>query len=110
MAQWTETLEPYVKVREEVKTAAINPTTGEDLVVGCVIFADAGPSVPTLVTGQKDFRNKFASQDITKDYIDSLNSLYDCGENDDPTLPATMWTNAYRLAGSNISHNCFYRP
>ena len=101
MAQWTETLEPYVKVREEVKTAAINPTTGEDLVVGCVIFADAGPSVPTLVTGQKDFRNKFASQDITKDYIDSLNSLYDCGENDDPTLPATMWTNAYRLAGSN---------
>lgn len=101
MAQWTETLEPYIKVQEEVKTVTTNPVTGEDLIIGCVIFADAGPSVPTLINGQKDFRSTFASQDITEDYINSLNGLYDCGNGGDKTLPATMWSNAYRLAGSN---------
>lgn len=101
MAQWKETLEPYIKVQEEVKTANLNPTTGEDLIIGCVIFADAGPSIPTLISGQKEFKSVFASQDITEDYINSLNTLYDCGNGGDPTLPATMWSNAYRLAGSN---------
>ena len=101
MAQWNETLEPYIKVQEEVKTATLNPTTGEDLIVGCVIFADAGPSVPTLIRGQKEFKSVFASQEITEDYINSLNKLYDCGEKGDKTLPSTLWTNAYRLAGSN---------
>lgn len=101
MAQWTETLEPYVKVQEEVKTATLNPTTGEDLIIGCVIFADAGPSTPTLIRSQKEFKSVFASQDITEDYINSLNALYDCGDKGDKTLPATMWSNAYRLAGSN---------
>lgn len=101
MAKWTETLEPYIKVQEEVRTANLNPTTGEDLIIGCVIFADAGPSIPTLISGQKEFKSVFASQDITESYINSLNNLYDCGNGGDPTLPATMWSNAYRLAGSN---------
>lgn len=101
MAQWIETLEPYIKVQEEVKTTTLNPTTGEDLIIGCVIFADAGPSVPTLIRGQKEFKSVFASQEITEDYINSLNDLYDCGAKGDKTLPATMWSNAYRLAGSN---------
>jgi hypothetical protein len=101
MAQWTETLEPYVKVQEEVRAATLNPTTGEDLIIGCVIFADAGPSTPTLISGQKEFRSVFASQNITEDYINSLNALYDCKDGGDPTLPALMWSNAYRLAGSN---------
>ena len=52
MAQWIETLEPYIKVQEQVHTATLNPVAGEDLIIGCVLIADAGPSVPTLISGQ----------------------------------------------------------
>ena len=60
--------------------------------------ADAGPAVPTLISGQGQFLSTFSSQDITQEYLESLNNLY-TGE--DRTLAATMWANAYRLAGSN---------
>lgn len=98
MAQWKETLEPYVKVIESVKTAPLNPTAGEDLIIGAVIISDAGPSVPTLISSQKDFLATYSSKDLNKDYTDSLNPLYtsDPGSN----LASTMWLNAYRLSGS----------
>lgn len=98
MAQWKETLEPYIKVHEEIKTTTLNPTAGEDLIIGVALISDAGPATPTLITSQSDFIKTYASQDITKDYIESLNDLY-LGA--DKTTAATMWCNAYRLAGSN---------
>lgn len=98
MAQWTETLEPYIKVQERIKTAALNPTAGEDLIIGVAIISDAGPSTPTLITSQREFLETYASQDLTQAYIESLNQLY---TGDDNTLASTMWANAYRLAGSN---------
>lgn len=98
MAQWKETLEPYIKVHEEIKTTTLNPTAGEDLIIGVTLISDAGPSTPTLITSQSDFIKTYASQDITKEYIESLNDLY-LGA--DKTTAATMWSNAYRLAGSN---------
>lgn len=98
MATWTQTLEPYIKVQERVKTAVLNPTAGESLIIGAVFISDAGPSTPTLITSQKEFLETYASQDLTKDYVESLNQLY---TGDDKSLAATMWANAYRLAGSN---------
>ena len=98
MAQWTQTLEPYIKVHEEVKSMAINPTAGEDLIIGVTFISDAGPSTPTLIRGQKEFLETYTSQDLTQEYIESLNQLY---TGDDKTLAANMWANAYRLAGSN---------
>ena len=98
MAQWKETLEPYVKVIESVKTAPLNPTAGEDLIIGAVIISDAGPATPTLVTSQSEFLSNFAAEDLTEDYAKSLDSLYisDPGS----SLASTMWLNAYRLSGS----------
>lgn len=98
MAQWTQTLEPYIKVHEEVKSMALNPTAGEDLIIGVTFISDAGPSTPTLIRGQKEFLATYTSQDLTQEYIESLNQLY---TGDDKTLAANMWANAYRLAGSN---------
>ena len=98
MAQWKETLEPYVKVVETVKTSTLNPSAGGELIIGCVIISDAGPSVPTLITGQSEFMSTYASADITSKYIGSLDNLY---EGADKSLASTMWMNAYRLAGSN---------
>ena len=98
MATWTQTLEPYIKVQERVKTVAQNPTAGESLIIGAVFISDAGPSTPTLITSQSEFLSTYASKDMSQDYIESLNSLY---TGDDNTLAATMWKNAYRLAGSN---------
>lgn len=99
MAQWTETLEPYVKVQERVRTAAITPTAGEDLVIGVTLISDAGPSTPTLITSQSEFLKTYSStKDLTCDYVQGLNKFY---TGDDNTLAATMWSNAYRLAGSN---------
>ena len=98
MAQWTETLEPYIKVHERVKTATLNPTAGEDLIIGVAFISDAGPSTPTLITSQTEFLSTYASQDLTQSYIESLNQLY---TGDDNTLAAQMWANAYRLSGSN---------
>ena len=103
MAQWTQTTEPYVKVHEIVKSAPLNPTVGEDLIIGVVLISDAGPSVPTLISGQKDFIKNFASKDISIDYLNSLKNLY---EGADKELPAQMWMNAYRLAGSNTMLVC----
>lgn len=97
MAQWIETPEPYIKVQEQVHTAALNPVAGEDLIIGCVLIADAGPE-KTLITSQGEFLKTFSSQDITQEYLQSLNNLY---TGDDTTLASTMWSNAYRLAGSN---------
>ena len=97
MAQWTQTLEPYIRVHEEVKTMAINPTAGEDLIVGVTFISDAGPSTPTLIRSQKEFLETYTSQDLSQEYIESLNQLY---TGDDKTLASTMWANAYRLAGS----------
>ena len=97
MAQWKETLEPYIRVHEKIKTAAINPVAGEDLIIGCAFISDAGPSNPTLIRGQKEFLETYSSQDLTEEYIKSLDSLY--GEGQD-TIASTMWLNAYRLAGS----------
>ena len=62
MAQWKQTLEPYVKVIESVKTMPINPTAGEDLIIGAVIISDAGPTIPTLITSQKEFLSTFAAE------------------------------------------------
>ena len=98
MAQWTETLEPYIKVQERVKTATLNPSAGEDLIIGVALISDAGPSTPTLITSQSEFLSTYASQDVTQAYIEGLNKLY---KGDDKTLASTMWANAYRLAGSN---------
>ncbi|MDE7346012.1 MAG: hypothetical protein K2N48_04625, partial [Muribaculaceae bacterium] len=97
MAQWKETLEPYVKVTESVKSTPLNPTAGEDLIIGAVIISDAGPSQPTLITSQKEFLKTYAAEDLTQKYTDSLDALYS-GEN--KSLASTMWLNAYRLAGS----------
>lgn len=97
MAQWTQTLEPYIKVQEKIKTAAINPTAGESLIVGATIISDAGPSNPTLITSQSEFLATYASRDLTEDYVKSLDALY--GDGND-TIASTMWLNAYRLAGS----------
>lgn len=101
MAQWKETLEPYVKVQEVVKTRALTPTAGQDLIIGCVIISDAGPSNPTLITSQKEFLETYSTitvaSELTEDYIESLNNLY-TGDDD---IASTMWQNAYRLAGSN---------
>ena len=98
MATWTQTLEPYIKVQERIKTVAQNPTAGESLIIGAVFISDAGPCTPTLITGQSEFLATYASQDMSQDYIESLNKFY---EGDDSTLASTMWKNAYRLAGSN---------
>lgn len=102
MAQWKETLEPYVKVQEVVKTRTIAPTAGEDLIIGCVIVSDAGPSVPTLIQSQEEFVKTFSTfskvSEITEDYIKGLDNLYGKGND---TVASTMWQNAYRLAGSN---------
>lgn len=98
MAQWTQTLEPYIRVHEEVKSMGLNPTAGEDLIIGVTLISDAGPSTPTLIKGQKEFLATYTSQDLTQEYIESLNQLY---TGDDKTLAANMWANAYRLAGSN---------
>jgi hypothetical protein len=98
MATWTQTLEPYIKVQERVKTAVLNPTAGGSLIIGAVFISDAGPSTPTLITSQSEFLSTYASKDMSQEYIESLNSLY---SGDDKSLAATMWKNAYRLAGSN---------
>lgn len=98
MAQWTQTLEPYIRVHEEVKSMALNPTAGEDLIIGVTFISDAGPSTPTLIRGQKEFLATYTSQDLTQEYVESLNQLY---TGDDHTLASTMWANAYRLSGSN---------
>lgn len=98
MAQWKETLEPYVKVIESVKTASLNPSAGGDLILGAVLISDCGPAEPTLITSQKQFLEVYAAEELTKDYVKSLDSLY----TSDPgsSLASTMWLNAYRLAGS----------
>lgn len=59
MAQWKETLEPYSKVQERIRTTATVPVAGEDLIVGAVIISDAGPATPTLISGQKEFLSTF---------------------------------------------------
>lgn len=116
MAQWTETLEPYVKVKERIRTATINRTAGESLIIGVAFISDAGPSTPTLITSQSEFLSTYASQEIDQSYIESLNQLYTGA---DSTLASTMWANAYRLAGSNsmlcvraskANHTYFVRP
>lgn len=106
MAQWKQTLEPYVKVIESVKETTVNPTAGEDLIIGAVIISDAGPSIPTLITSQKEFLSTFAAEEISQEYTDSLDELY---TGDNKTLASTMWLNAYRLSGSGnllISRAC----
>ena len=97
MAQWKETLEPYIHVHEKIKVAAVNPVAGEDLIVGCALISDAGPSSPTLITSQKEFLATYASQDLTEDYMASIDALYGNGKE---TVASTMWLNAYRLAGA----------
>lgn len=107
MAQWTETQEPYVKVvRETVHTSALNPTAGEDLIVGVTFISDSGPAVPTLISSQSEFLSTYASQDVSKEYLESLNKLYEAGKTGDKTLASTMWANAYRLAGSTTMLCC----
>ena len=97
MAQWKQTLEPYVKVIESVKTTTVNPAAGEDLIIGAVIISDAGPSIPTLINSQKEFLSTYAAEGISKEYTDSLDELY---TGDNKTLASTMWLNAYRLSGA----------
>ena len=98
MAQWKQTLEPYIRVQERVMSATLNPTAGEDLIIGVALISDAGPSVPTLITSQSEFLKTYASKDLSQEYLESLNNLY---SGSDKTVAATMWANAYRLAGSN---------
>lgn len=97
MAEWKQTLEPYIKVQERIRTAALNPTVGEDLIVGAAFISDAGPSTPTLITSQREFLETYCSGEVTKEYIEGLNRFY---MGDDTSLAGTMWANAYRLAGS----------
>ncbi len=97
MANWKETLEPYVKVTEKIRTAAINPTVGDNLIVGAVIVSDRGPGSPTLVSSQREFLSLFAAKSVSEEYVDSLNELYN---GDNANLASTMWLNAYRLSGS----------
>lgn len=97
MAQWKETLEPYIKVYERIRTTALVPTAGEDLIVGATIVSDSGPATPTLITSQKEFLDVFSSQDLTESYIKSLDKFYEDGTD---SVASTMWLNAYRLAGS----------
>lgn len=98
MAQWKETLEPYVKVIESVKTAALNPSAGGSLILGAVLISDCGPAEPTLISSQSEFLKAYAAEELTKDYVKGLDALY----TSDPgsSLASTMWLNAYRLAGS----------
>lgn len=99
MAQpWKQTLEPYIKVTESVKNSTLSTKAGEDLIVGAVLISDSGPGIPTLITSQSDFLAYYASEDLTEDYVKSLDNLY----TSDPgsTLASQMWLNAYRLAGS----------
>lgn len=103
MAQWVQKNEPYIKVHEIVKSSPLNPTVGEDLIIGVVLISDAGPSVPTLIQGQKEFMATYSSKDITQDYLKSLGKLYTGA---DKEIPTTMWSNAYRLAGSNTMLVC----
>ena len=100
MAEWKQTLEPYIKVQERVMTAALNPTVGEDLIVGVAFISDAGPSTPTLITSQKDFLATYASGEVNKEYLAKLDEMYDSKSSGLSSLASTMWTNAYRLAGS----------
>lgn len=101
MAQWTETSEPYIKVYETVHTTTTNPTAGEDLIIGVTLISDAGPATPTLISSQSEFLSTYASGDLTEDYIESLNELYDDSNNTgDTSVAATMFMNAYRLAGT----------
>ena len=51
-----------------------------------------------MISGQKEFLSTYASQGLTQEYVESLNNLY---SGEDSTIAATMWANAYRLAGSN---------
>ena len=69
MAQWTQTLEPYIRVQERVKSATLNPTAGEDLIIGVALISDAGPSKPTLISSQSEFLSTYASQDLTQEYL-----------------------------------------
>lgn len=103
MAQWKEKLEPYVRVQERVHTSALNPTAGADLIIGVVLISDAGPCTPTLISGQSEFLKYYTSQDLTQDYLKSLNGLY---KGADKTIASTMWANAYKLAGSNTLLVC----
>lgn len=98
MAKWKETLEPYTRVIESLKTVDTNPTAGEDLIVAAVIISDSGPATPTLITTQREFMKTYASEEINQEWTDSLNDLYvsDPGS----SLASTMWLNAYRLVGS----------
>lgn len=102
MAQWIETREPYIDVIERVHQAALNPVAGESLIIGITLISDAGPATPTLISSQSEFLSTYSSGDLTEDYINSLNNLYhDANNTGDPTVAATMFMNAYRLAGSN---------
>lgn len=99
MAQWKETLEPYVKVVETIRSSVLNPSAGGELIIGCALISDAGPAVPTLITSQSEFLSTYSSADITADYIGGLDKLYK--GNGGGSVASTMWMNAYRLAGSN---------
>lgn len=104
MATWKEFNEPYIKVIDRVHRNALNPSSGEGLIVGIVLATDAGPSTPTLVSGgQREFAKTYASGPITEEYIKSLDKLY---EGDIKTTASTMFANAYRLAGSNTLLVC----
>lgn len=82
MAKWNETLEPYVKVIETVKEAPLNPDAGNDLIIGGVVRTNAGPLMPTYVSGRTQLLELYTTnEEITAD--------------DDITLK-----NAYRLLGS----------
>ena len=103
MAEWKQTPEPYIKVREKIRTAALNPTVGEDLIIGAAFVSDAGPSNPTLITSQREFLETYASGEVSKEYVEGLNRFYVGNGTDgnyDSSLASTMWANAYRLAGS----------
>lgn len=77
-------------------TTAMNPTTGEDLIVGVAFVSDAGPSNPMLIQGQKEFLETYASGEVTEEYLRKIDDLYAEGGD----TASTMWANAYRLAGS----------
>jgi len=92
MAKLTKKSEPYVHIKEKVVESTIQATAGEELVVGCPIVSDCGDLNGVIIRSQRDFLDNFASQDITKAYIDSLDNFY--------SGASQMWLNAYRLAGS----------
>lgn len=89
---WKRTSEPYVKVTENVIRTSIQPGAGGDLIIGCVVVSDTGPTTPTYITSRTEFKNTYFSKDLDKEYVTSLDQYYN--------RASTMILNGVRLSAS----------